>query len=103
MLTVIDRPRAHRVRIGDIVAMPRFVEWRVIVADIMAALELKHQSDVADLVNVPRTTLGRWVDGGEAGYGYGDGVLELHKRACGEAATLLRLTEFKERAKKAAN
>ena len=92
---------APRVRLGDVVALPGFVDWDVIVTDIKAALGFDHDSQVADLLNVPRTTFARWLIGFEPGYAYGAAVMELHALACGEACTRSRIASMKERATRA--
>lgn len=64
----------------------------------MLALRFEHLSDVAELINVPRSTFNRWNDGSEPYWSHGDALLELHRRACGPEKTQERLTEFRKRA-----
>lgn len=89
------------IRPGDVAVLRGFVEWPVIIRDIMLAQKLAHLADVADLINVPRTTFSRWTDGSEPYWSHGDALLELHRRACGADKTQERLNEFRERAIKA--
>lgn len=67
----------------------------------MLALKLEHLSEVAELINVPRSTFNRWNEGSEPYWSHGDALLELHRRACSPVKTQQRLTEFRQRAIKA--
>lgn len=92
---------AARIRIGDVSALPGYVDWAAIVTDIKVALAFDHDSEVCDLINAPRSTFRRWMNGSEPMYGYAEAVLKLHTMACGEAETQKRLAQFRERATKA--
>jgi len=95
-MTIHPRPR---IRIGEVAVLPRFVDWPVIVIDIKTALGLVHDSQVAELVNIPISTLRAYLDrGSEPLYWCGAAIIELHTRACGLDQTQLRLREFRERA-----
>lgn len=92
-----------RVRVGDVVPMVGVIDWAQIVKDVKAALEYQHDSQIADLLNVPRTTLARWMAGSEPFYGYGYALIELHRKACGDACTLERITEAQSRSTRASS
>lgn len=67
----------------------------------MLALRLDHQAQVADIINVPRSTFNRWPHGSEPYWSHGNALMALHTKACGEQKTQQRLNEFRQRAIKA--
>jgi hypothetical protein len=87
------------IRPGDVFVVE--ADWPVIIADIMLALKLEHLVQVADLIGVPRSTFNRWPNGSEPYWSHGAALMELHRRACGDAKTQQRHAEFRERAIKA--
>lgn len=92
-----------RIRIGDVAVLPGSVDWPLLVSDIKTAMRFTHDSQVADLLNMPRTTLAGWMYGSEPLYTHGAALFELHCRAAGGEKTLARLLEFKERARRPAS
>jgi hypothetical protein len=95
-----------RIRIGAVAVLERYVDWSVIVADIRAAYGEQFCSvgTVAELANMPPSTLQSLLDrGGDTLYSRGEALLQLHRRACSEEKTQLRLREFRERATKSAS
>jgi hypothetical protein len=87
------------IRPGDVVVVD--AEWPVIITDIMLALKLEHQAQVADIINVPRSTFNRWPHGSEPYWSHGNALMALHAKACGDDKTQERLRQFRERAIKA--
>lgn len=87
------------IRPGDVPVVD--AEWPVIITDIMLALQLEHQAQVADIINVPRSTFNRWPHGSEPYWSHGNALMALHTQACGQDKTQERLRQFRERAIKA--
>lgn len=99
-----------RIRIGDIVVLPNYINWKTIVEDINAAFgrPINGNVRVARLLNIPPTTVQRWRDSPtpgssgrsdgvrDIGYCHGEALLELHSRAVGGQQTLNRLQRFRE-------
>lgn len=98
------RPLMVRLGTEDIAPILRHIDWAVLVFDIKATLGLKHNPQIAALINKPPTTLQSWIDrGSEPPYSDGAAILELHSRACGEEKTRMRLGQFRERATRSAS
>jgi hypothetical protein len=100
-----------RIGIGEVPALTRYVDWRVICEDINRALGMPPNSRVriAEFLNVPPSTVQRWMEERESkrvediGYASGEALLELHRRLLGPDETLRRLREFRERATRSAS
>lgn len=87
--------------IADIAVALEGIDWAVIVFDIKAALGMERNAEVAEIVNVPASTVQTWIDRGTSPrYATGAMLLELHARACGEDKTKKRVAESGERAKR---
>lgn len=76
----------------DIVYIIR-VNWRQIFLDLSTQGISGYR--VAQLMQIEWSTVQHWLNGGEPRHGYGQALLSIHSRYCGESLTKFRLEEAK--------